>query len=161
MTWFDGLLLLGVAATVAYQMRQEAGRTMLDTVAAVAAAHFSRVIAPTVTVWLGWKALPGWDSSPVLQALCFALLLAGLLLASRVLHRQTRWTMDQFDPVFGLVFALVTAAVVGHSVADLWAGIAVARTGQVPDYLASSLLGEELRSFHSFHAAVNAIRRDF
>lgn len=151
MTWFDGLILLIGLAVVSWEMRQEAGRSLLDTIAVVGAAHFSSQYGSLVTRVLHWKPLPGTETSPGAQALCFFAALAFGLWIGRIVHSQLRWSMDQFDWMFGLAFAVVITVTAGHLLTDVVARQAILASGTLPPYLDSSLLAEELRSFRSYH----------
>lgn len=155
MTWFDGVVLAIVAVIIFVEMRQEAGKALLDTVATLAAAHFSQLLAAPATLMLGWRPLPGTETNPVAQAMCFlGLWVVGLGL-SWLVHRYTRWTMDNFDGVFGLAFALVISATLGHVLSDVVTEQAVLKHGHVPQYLSRSCFADELRNFRSYHYVIN------
>src|SRR5687768_7676421 len=149
MTWFDMLLFLAVAALVLLEVRQEAGRALLDTLATLAAIHLAGRHAPAVTGALGWAPLPGTEVSPLAYGLCFGVLWAGGLAVAFYLHRHTRWSMDHFDPVFGLAFGLLIAVTVGHVTTDVTARMAIMKHGALPGYLQESCFADELRSFKS------------
>ena len=151
MSWFDVLVCLLVAAVVALEMRQDAGRSVLDTVAAIAAVQVSGHFGAPLTAHLGWKPFPGTHVSPLAQGLLFLVLWAVGLGLSLYVHRQTRWSMDQFDPVFGLVFGLVIAGAAGHVLCEVTMQAAVMDYGKLPGYLRNSCFAEELRSFQSYH----------
>ncbi len=151
MTWFDGLILLVGLAVVAWEVRQEAGRSLLDTIAVLGAAHCSSQYGPAVTRMLHWKPLPGTETSPGAQILCFFAVLALGLWIGRTVHCQLRWSMDQFDWMFGMAFAVVITVTAGHLLTDVVARQAILANGALPEYFDSSLLAEELRSFRSYH----------
>ncbi len=151
MTWFDSLIILVSIGIVLYEARQEAGRGLLDAVMTMAAVHFSAELAPAVTLWMQWKPLPGSDSAPLAMLACFLVLWLGGLLISRTLHRQFRWSMDQFDFLFGAVFGMVIAVSLGHVITDMTARFALASTGELPHFVQNSLLADELRNFRSYH----------
>ena len=153
--WFDGVVVLSVVGLIAWEMRQEAGRSLFDTVAALGAAHLAGMAAVPATAALKWRPLPGTEASPLALGLCFVALLALGLCASAMIHRQTRWTMDQFDPCFGMVFAFLIAFSIGHVFTETAAGMAIEKHGHVPEYLSNSFLGEELRSFRSYNYVLN------
>jgi hypothetical protein len=155
MTWFDGLLLLAVAAVVLFEARQEAGRGLLDAVATLAAVAISRVLAVPVTSALHWKPMPGTEVSPGAQGLCFVAAWGVCLLVSYYLHRQTRWSMDHFDLAFGVVFGLLMAVAAGHVLTDVGARMAIMKHGHLPEYYSNSYLADEFRSFRSYHYVIN------
>src|SRR5437879_4457610 len=101
MSWFDALLLLILGAIFLHEIRQEAGRGLMDALATLIAAHGAAPAAAWLTAALGWKALPGTDSAPLLYGLAFLGLWAGGLAVSFYAHRHTRWSMDNFDLLFG------------------------------------------------------------
>jgi hypothetical protein len=155
MTWFDALVIAAVVVIVLFEMKQETGRGILDTCATLAAAQFCGAVAPGVTAALGWKPLPGTEVAPLAQGLCFLGLWIAFLLLSRTVHRQTRWTMDHFDPFFGVAFALVIAATAGHVAAGVAVDHAKLKHGQLPEYLSNSAFADELRSFKSYHYVIS------
>lgn len=155
MTWVDGIIILVGLAVILWEARQEAGRSLLDTVAVLSAAHLSSQFAPAVTAGLRWKPLPGTETSPGAHALLFFGVLVGGLILARAIHRQMRWSMDQFDWMFGLAFACVITVTAGHVATDLAARQAIHAHGKLPAYLDSSLLASELREFRSYHYVVN------
>jgi len=157
MTWFDGVILLVVVGLVILEARREAGRSLLDAVATLAALHFAQHLAPSLTANFGWRPLEGTTSAPGALAVAFgALWVIGLLVAF-VLHSRTRWTMEQYDIAFSLAFGLVVAVGTGHMVTEVAARRGVEKTGQVPPYIRHSLVAEELRSFHSYHYVIDTL----
>ena len=155
MTWFDGVLLAIAAGVILVQARGEAGQGLLDAVATLCAVHFSPAWGSALTASTGWRPLPGTELSPVAHALSFAVLLALGLCLSRAVHRQTRWSMDQYDLLFSLGFGALMAVVIGHVVTDVTARMALLHGGAVPDYLHGSMVAEELRSFRTYQYVIN------
>jgi len=155
MTGFDLLLVVMVLGVVVYESRMETGRALLDTMAVLAALQFSRGFAVHLTPLLGAKPLPGTEFSPLALALSFGILLVGGLLASKYLHRNVRWSMDQFDLIFGAALGLVLAVALGHGITDVVAHFAIQKYGYLPEYFHNSLVADELRSFHTYHYVVD------
>lgn len=155
MTWFDLLLVVMMLAVVVYEARMETGRALLDTVAVLAALQFSRAFAVFLNPVLGVRPLPGTEISPVALALSFGILVVAGLLASKYLHRSARWSMDQFDLIFGAALGLVLAVALGHGVMDVVAHFAIQKHGYLPAYFHNSLVADELRSFHTYHYVVD------
>jgi hypothetical protein len=155
MTWFDGLFVVLVLAVVVWEARMETGRALLDTVAVLAAMQFSRGLGVKLTDTMNWKPLPGSDLSPLALLITFSGLLILGLLISRTLHRHARWSMDQFDLLFGAALGLVMAVALGHQVADIAARFVIEKHGTLPDYFQNSLVADELRSFRTYHLVVD------
>lgn len=155
MTWFDLLLVVMMLGVVVYESRMETGRALLDTVAVLAALQFARGFAAYLTPVLGIRPLPGTEFSPSALGLAFGILLVVGLLASKYLHRNVRWSMDQFDLIFGAGLGLVLAVALGHGVMDVVAHFAIQKYGYLPPYLHNSLVADELRSFHTYHYVVD------
>lgn len=155
MTWFDAVVLALAAAVLIFEVRQEAGRSLLDAVAALAALNFASHLSPWLTLSLHWKPLPGTEVAPLAFGICFGgLLLVGLVISTLV-HRRTRWSMDHYNVAFSTIFGLVVAATIGHAVTDVAARQALLQTGRLPDYIQGSLVAEELRSFRTYQYVVN------
>lgn len=154
MTWFDLLFVILVLAVVVWEARMETGRALLDTVAVIAAMQFSRLPAAALTDAMNWRPLPGSDMSPLASLISFSILLVLGLVLSKVLHRHARWSMDQFDLLFGAALGLVMAVALGHQVADITARFVIERHGFLPDYYQNSLVADELRSFRTYHYVV-------
>lgn len=155
MSWFDILMVVIALGVLIRSMTQEAGRGLMEAIATLVAAHFSALIAVALTSALGWRPAPGMDASPPLYALSFALLLAAGLALSKLLHGQTRWSMDNFDFLFGIVFGLVVVVSAGHAVTQITAGWVARPDGTLPEFLQNSCLADELRSFRSYHYVLN------
>ena len=155
MTWFDLFLVVLVLAVVVYEARMETGRALLDAAATLAAMQFSRVLAPIVTVMFHWRPVPGTEFSPMALALCFGGLLVIGLSISKVLHRHARWSMDQFDLIFGAALGLVIAIAIGHSITEVAARFAIEKHGYLPEFWTNSLVADELRSFRTYHLVVD------
>src|SRR5262249_26026424 len=151
MSWFDAIVVAAVVGLVVFETRQETGRGLLDTVATLAAAHFSFILAPGATEALGWKPLPGTGISPLAHGILFLGMWGVSLVASRAVHRHTRWTMDHFDPLFGVAFSLVIAATAVDVLAGVTAEQAVLKHGHIPEYLRQSVFADELHRFRSYH----------
>jgi uncharacterized membrane protein required for colicin V production len=157
MTWFDGVLVLLILSVAFWEMRQDAGRALLDAIATIVAIQLTAHYAAPFAARLGLP-LTGGEAPPHF-VLCFflGLLVAGLLL-SYLGHRKTQWTLEQYDPVFGLAFGLVMAAGLAHVVAGVGARLgASGHPPQPPAYVRNSLLAEEFRSFRTYHAVLHVL----
>jgi hypothetical protein len=158
MSGLDVTLLLLIAGLVIWEIRQEAGRSLLDVTVTALVLHLTHIYAAPLTASLGWDALPGGNISPLATALLFGTLWPLGLAVSWYFHRQTRWSMDHFDGAFGFVFGLAMAVMVGHVVTDVAADMAIIKHGRLPDAVAKSAIVDELRSFRTYHELVNALR---
>jgi hypothetical protein len=158
MTWFDLVVLLLAGVVILFEARQEAGRGLLDAVVTVGAVQLTGRCAEVLTVLLGWKPLPGTEVAPLAAALCFAFLWGVGLCLSRWIHQCTRWTMDNYDPVFGVAFGLLITLAAGHALVDSVAGMVVSREGVLPDYLRHSCFAQELREFRTYHFVANIVQ---
>lgn len=155
MTWFDAIVLILGAAVLVFEIRQEAGRSLLDAVAALAALSFAGRLGPWLTERLGWRPLPGTETAPLAFALAFVLLLGVGLVVTTILHRRTRWSMDHYNVAFSTVFGLVVAGTLGHAVTDITARQSLLHTGRLPSYISRSMVAEELRSFRTYQYVIN------
>ena len=158
MTWIDVLVLVMIVGLIVFEARQETGRALLDTVATIVAVQLSTLYAPMATQWLKWKPLGGTGVSPAAQGLCFLVAWGLGLLLSRWLHSQTRWSMDNFDLVFGTAFGIMIAIAAGHVTTDVGARMAIQKHGHLPSHYANSYMAGELRSFRSYHYVINTFQ---
>jgi hypothetical protein len=150
MQWLDIVLVLLMVAVVVFEGRQEAGRAILDTVAGLGAYHLTHLYDEPLTQLLGLKGLPDSHASPMAQLALFAGLLGLGLILARLLHKQSRWSMDRWDPVFGIIFGLVLSALIGHTSADLATRMTMAPNGVPASFVANSNFAHELRTFSSY-----------
>ena len=154
MQWLDVALALLMVGVVLFEARQEAGRAMLDLVAGLGAYHLTHLYDEPLTQLVGLKGLPDSQAAPMVQlALFLGLLGLGLFLA-RFLHKQSRWSMDRFDPVFGITFGVVLSALIGHTTADLTTRMTMTPNGAPASFVASSSLAHELRTFSTYRGFI-------
>ncbi len=159
MSLLDVALVLAALVIVLLHMRQDTGRSLLNAVAVIAAAAFCPVPAAALTRAARLMPFPGSEVAPAARAICFLALCVTLLLGAMLLHRHTRWTMDQWDPMFGVVFGLLIATTTGHIVTDVIGSTELMRNGRLPGYFAHSLLGEELRSFKTYRLVLSTFKQ--
>ena len=151
MTTFDASLVALVLAVLAWEVRQEAGRSLLDAFMTFVALVLAREYTEPVAAWLRWAPAPDGSPSPMAAALCFAgFWLLGLFI-SRAVHQQTSWSMDHFDPAIGCAFGMAVAVMLGHVYTDVAARQALARRGDLPPALQASAMADEFRSFRTYH----------
>ena len=154
MQWLDVALMLLMVAVVVFEARQEAGRAMLDTVAGLGAYHLTHLYDQPLTQLLGMRGLPDSHAAPMVQLALFAFLLGLGLVLARTLHKQSRWSMDRFDPVFGITFGIVLSALIGHTSADLTTRMTMAPNGVPAAFVANSNLAHELRTFATYRGFI-------
>jgi hypothetical protein len=154
MHWLDIALALLMVAVVIFEGRQEAGRAMLDTVAGLGAYHLTHLYDEPMTQLFGLAGLPDSHAAPMVQLALFAGLLGLGLFLARLLHKQSRWSMDRFDPVFGITFGLVLAALIGHTTADLTTRMTMAPNGVPAAFVANSNVAHELRTFSTYRGFI-------
>ena len=156
--WFDILTVSVMLGVVAFEMRQEFGRALLDMALLLAAVYVSRSVSPWVAGAVHLHPDAALNQTVVTGGLFVVLAALGIAL-SRFLHRCSRWTMDQFDPVFGLAFGLVAAVVVGHSLTHFVAGVSSVPGAGPPPFVSRSVVAQELVSFRSYHYLVDTLER--
>jgi hypothetical protein len=159
MALLDLVMLLLVAVAVMLMMKREAGFTLMALVAAAVSLLGAHSLAPHVTTVFGWPPLRSTGSNPLAFGLTFGTLWSLGLLYARSVHRDRRWTADQFDPYVGVVCGLAVALIVGHVFTQVIAGASEQNHGRMPDAFANSLLAEEFRSFRAFRFVMNEFVR--
>lgn len=119
-TWIDIVILLPLVGIVAYEVRQEFGRALLDCLATLLALYFAARLTGPAGEFVSLSPNPTTSAALVFMMLFVALLVAGLF-ASRFMNRFARLSVDQFDPLFGTLFGLAIAVMVGHAaVSVVW-----------------------------------------
>lgn len=149
MSWFDLVLAMPFVGIVWYESKQEAGRALLDSVATLGAAHFSITLAPLVGQATGLVEAP-YPASPWVHIVLFSLLWALGLIGSRWVHQQTRWSVDALDPLVGVVLGMVMVVTAGHAITQPMLSLAATPQGELPTFLARSVVADELCNFRSY-----------
>ncbi len=151
-SWLDGLVLVVVVGMVFWEIRRDLGQALFDTI--------SLVIGLRLAVWLGPALAPQLGTGDPHRARAVALLLlfgvgtgAGMVVGF-YLNAVTRWTLDQFDRVSGLLLGLSGAVIVCHVVVTAFALFGATKAGP-PQYIAHSLLAQEALSFRTFHQVMH------
>jgi uncharacterized membrane protein required for colicin V production len=154
-SWYDAIVLVPLLAIVIFEMRQEFGRGLLDTLAALIALYLAASWAAPAAPTLFLSADPSRNVAYSFLVL-FGILLLLCCLASRFLHKMVfQISVDQFDPFFGLVFGLAVAVIIGHSVTS---GLYGCYPSATPAYLSNSLLANELLSLRSLREIVGQLQ---
>jgi uncharacterized membrane protein required for colicin V production len=155
-SWLDGLLIVLVVLLVLWEIRRDLGQSVFDTVALLFGLRLALWLGPSLAGRLG-MAHPN-QASAVAMLILFVVGTGGGLVAGFYLNAVTRWTLDSFDRVAGVLLGLSGAVIVCHVVV---AGLALycgTHTGP-PAFIVQSPLGHEALSFHTFHEVLDFFNR--
>jgi hypothetical protein len=158
MSWIDALVLLCIGGIAVLQARLEFGQGIWNLAATLAAARLSLALAPGLTAAAHWQPYPESNISPLAHGLCFLGVWGALLLAARLVHRQTRWSLEQYDPLVGVAFGLVIAVVAGHTLIDVSARETLLAHGSLPPVIRNSAVVSELRSFSTVQTLEHVLK---
>jgi hypothetical protein len=158
MSWFDVLLVLLLVGVVLYEACQETGKCLMHAGVTVVALRLGGGLGTALGGLLGWSPAPGGGEQPLAFALGFSLLWLAGLVAAGLIHRQTRWSFEQLDVVFGLGCGLLVAVSLGHVIADVAVRASQTPAG-LPAYLRDSMLAPELRTFQTYEHLVSIVER--
>jgi uncharacterized membrane protein required for colicin V production len=155
LTCYDCLIFLPLAIILVFETRQEFGRSLTDAFAALAALYLASAwVAPAAPV-LRFSVSPDANYGITFLVL-FALLLMFGLIGSRYLNATVfQVSMDALDPLFGAVFGLALAIIVGHAVTY---GMTAYYGVVTPDFLANSPLADELLNLRWVHSAAGSVQ---
>lgn len=154
LTWFDALLFVPLAAVVVFETRQEFGRGLMDTLAAGSALFFASSWSSPLADYLP-MGRDGYASAALAFVLLFAVLLVGGIFLSRIVHQQFRMSLDQFDPVLGVVTGLAVAFIVGHALSST---LLEYHGGMSPTWLSESWLVDEFVNWRTLRAAADTVQ---
>jgi hypothetical protein len=150
LTWVDLLIVAVVAIVVLFEVRRDFGQALFDAVAVL--------ISLRVALWIyPWAAhaipLAASDrtNKGVWLLLSFVLCVGVGLVLARFAHEGTRWSLESFDPAFGLIFGVTAAVMISHVIVKSVVIFYAAKHG-MPKCIAESALGGELLTFKSYHA---------
>lgn len=152
----DLLIVALILGFVVLEVKREAGHSLLDTLATLAAVALSTLPAGYLTARFQLPTTLGQTVSPMAYTYCFLGVWAVLLLVARRLHLLLRWTMHPIDPLFGLAFGLCIAVIVGHVATDLFTQFAALEGDASPNVLRQTWLAEELHSFRTYRYVMEA-----
>jgi uncharacterized membrane protein required for colicin V production len=150
-TWLDGLLLLVGVALVIWELRRDLGQALFDTVALVVGLRLALWVGPGLAPHLG-LANPN-DARAIALLVVFAIGTTVGLVAGFYLNAVTRWTLDQFDRVAGLLLGFSGSVIVCHVLVAFFALLGTTKTGP-PQYIAHSPLAQEALTFRTFHEVI-------
>jgi hypothetical protein len=141
-----------VTALVLWELRRDLGQTLFDTIALLVGLRMALWLGPVLARYLD----PGAPahSRGLALLIVFVVASAAALAIGYYLNALTRWTMDQFDRVAGLVLGFSSAVIVCHvlvtSMALMWG-----TPKGPPAFVKKSHLGQEALSFRT---AVKVVR---
>lgn len=155
-SWLDGLLLGVVVCLILWEIRRDLGQSIFDTLALLFGLRLSLWLGPSLATHLG-MAHPNQARGVALLVLFAAGSAAGLI-GGYYLYAVTRWTLDTFDRVAGLLLGFSGAVIVCHVLVAslaLWYG----SPAKPPAFIAQSPLGQEALSFHTFQQVMDFFDR--
>ncbi len=146
-SWLDGLLLLVVVSLILWEIRRDLGQSLFDTVALLFGLRLAIWLGPTLAGELG-MGQPNQARGVALLALFIAGSGAGLV-GGYYLYAATRWTLDTFDRVAGVLLGFSSAVIVCH-VLVVSLALLCGLPNKPPEFVTQSPLGREALSFHTF-----------
>jgi len=156
MNGFDLVLGAALVGVVYYESKGEVGRAFLDLLATILALVAARQVEVPLTLALHWKPAPGSAGSPLAFALVALPLWCGFVLLGRLIHSQTRFSLEAVDGIFSTVLGIALAATLGHGITETAIRIERAAHKQTPAYLAESALARELSTFRTLRTMTQA-----
>lgn len=156
MNWFDAGFGAVLIALIWSQARGELGKALLDTLSTVFALVLAHQGEATVAQFLHWQGPHSSAGSARAFLLVFLGLWSVLMLAGRLIHSQTRFSLDQVDRVFCTVLGIVMAVLLAHVVTSTGARLAIERNDRIPEYLRDSWIATEFRNFRTPRMLVRA-----
>jgi uncharacterized membrane protein required for colicin V production len=155
-SWLDGLLTVVVVLLVLWEIRRDLGQSVFDTVALLLGLRLALWLGPSLAGHLGMT-----HPNQARAVALFMLFVVGTgagLVAGFYLNALTRWTLDSFDRVTGVLLGLSGAVIVCHV---LVAGLALYFGSHIgpPAFIVQSPLGHEALSFHTFHEVLDFFNR--
>jgi uncharacterized membrane protein required for colicin V production len=155
-SWLDGLLILVVVLLVLWEIRRDLGQSIFDTVALLFGLRLALWLGPSLAGCLG-MAHPQ-QARAVALFLLFVIGTGAGLVGGFYLNAVTRWTLETFDRVAGVLLGLSGAVIVCHVIATSLALYYGSHAGP-PAFIAQSPLGHEALSFHTFHEVLDFFNR--
>jgi uncharacterized membrane protein required for colicin V production len=155
-SWLDGFLLLVVVAAILWEIRRDLGQSLFDTVALLLGLRLALWVGPAVSRHLTF-------ATPV-QARGLALLgvfligSAAAMVGGFYLNTITRWTLDTFDRVAGVLLGFSSAVIICHVLVVSLAFIYGTPT-KPPAFVTGSRLGQEALSFQTFQQVIQFFDR--
>jgi uncharacterized membrane protein required for colicin V production len=155
-SWLDGLLLLVVVSLILWEIRRDLGQSLFDTLALLFGLRLRLWLGPSLAGHLG-MAHPNQARGVALLALFIVGSGAGLV-GGYYVYAVTRWTLDTFDRVAGVLLGFSGAVIVCHVlVATL--SLLCGAPNKPPAFITQSALGHEALSFHTFQQVIEFFDR--
>jgi uncharacterized membrane protein required for colicin V production len=155
-SWLDGLLAVVVVLLVLWEIRRDLGQSIFDTVSLLIGLRLALSLGPSLAGRLG-MAHPN-QAQAVALVLTFLVGAGAGLVGGFYLNALTRWTLDSFDRVAGVLLGLSGAVIVCHVLVAALALYFGSHAGP-PAFIAASPLGHEALSFHTFHEVLDFFNR--
>ena len=154
LTWYDFFIFLPLAVILVFEARQEFGRSLTDALAGLAALFLSNSWTDSAAPVLRFSASPDANYGITFLILFTILLVAGLI-GSRFLNATVfQVSLHGFNPLFGTLFGLVFAVIVGRAITF---GMAAYYGVATPEFLANSPLADELLHLRWLHVAAGSL----
>src|SRR5205085_611840 len=103
-SWLDGLLVVVAVLLVLWEIRRDLGQAIFDTVALLVGLRLALWLGPSLAGHLGMA--PQNEARAVALIALFLVGTGAGLVAGFYLNALTRWTLDSFDRVAGVVLGL-------------------------------------------------------
>lgn len=155
-SWLDGLLLGVAVCLILWEIRRDLGQSLFDTLALLLALRLSLGLGPWLAGHLG-MAHPN-QARGVALLLLFSVGTAAGLIGAFYLHAVTKWTLDTFDRVAGLLLGFSGAVMVCHVLVTSLT-LCYGTPAKPPAFVAQSPLGQEALSFHTFQQVMQFFDR--
>jgi uncharacterized membrane protein required for colicin V production len=155
-SWLDGLLLVVVVSLIVWEIRRDLGQSLFDTLALLFGLRLSLWLGPSLAGHLGIA-----QANQARGVALLALFLAGSgagLVGGYYLYAVTRWTLDTFDRVVGLLLGFSSSVIVCH-VLVVSLALLCGAPAKPPTFITQSLLGHEALSFHTFQQVIEFFDR--
>lgn len=152
----DGLIALVIIALVLFELRRDLGQSLFDTIALLLGLRLALWLGPSLAGHFGF-ATPVQARGLALLGL-FAVGSAAGLVLGYYLNTITRWSMDWFDRVAGVLLGFCSAVIVCHVLVSSAAFMFATHDGP-PPFVAHSLLGQEALSFRTVEQVLQFFNR--
>lgn len=155
-SWLDGLLALVVVAMILWEIRRDLGQSLFDTVALLLGLRLALWVGPAAAGYLTFTAP---EKARGLALLGIFLIGSGAgLVAGFYLYAVTRWTLDTFDRVAGVVLGFSGAVIICH-VLVVSLTLLCGTPARPPAFITGSRLGQEALSFRTFQQVIQFFDR--
>ena len=155
-SWLDGLLLSVAVLLILWEIRRDLGQALFDTMAVLLGLRLALWLGPALAVQLTY-----WHPNQARAVALVSLFVAGAgigLVLGFYLNAVTRWTLDSFDRVVGVMLGFSSAVIVCHVIV---AGLALYYGSHAgpPAFVTGSPLGHEALSFRTFQEVLDFFDR--